>query len=125
MGQLVDLMNRYFAENNLNGKAFHFSIFELEKVKALVKKQKKPRIMFLLKVIDSLEVMKRDYSKEIIKEIIGFSDRFVLSFATRSLGKGKKFSVNRGWILNFIKENYLVLNDFELGGERYLIFSKK
>ena len=81
--------------------------------------------MFLLKVIDSLEVMKRDYSKEIIKEIIGFSDRFVLSFATRSLGKGKKFSVNRGWILNFIKENYLVLNDFELGGERYLIFSKK
>ncbi len=124
VGQLVDLMNNYFKENKINGKAFHFSLFEAEKVAELIKKQKKPRIVFLMKVIDSLESMKRDYSKELIDEIAPFSERVVLSFATRSLGKGKKFSVNRNWILTFIEDNFKVLDKFELGGEKYIVFEK-
>jgi len=66
----------------------------------------------------------RDYSKELIDEIAPFSERVVLSFATRSLGKGKKFSVNRNWILTFIEDNFKVLDKFELGGEKYIVFEK-
>jgi len=122
VGQLVGLMNLVFEKNKIKGKAFHFSLFDLEKIKELIKKQPKPRIVFLMKVIDSLESLKRDYSKELIKEIAPLTDKIVLSFATMSLGKRRKFDVNRNWILRFIRENYEILDDFEIGGERYIIF---
>jgi len=39
--------------------------------------------------------------------------------------KRKRFLVNRNWILDFIKENFEILDDFEIGGERYLCFKKR
>lgn len=124
IGQLVELMNFYFKKKKINGKAIHLSLFELEKVKEIISKEKKPRVVFLFKVIDSLEMLRRDYSKELISEIVPISDRTVVSFATKSLGSREKFKVKRNWIVNFIKKNFNVLNDFEFGGERYLVFSK-
>ncbi len=125
VGQFIDIMNFYFKKNKISGKAFHISLFELEKTKQLIKKAKKPKIVLLFKVIDSLEVMKRDYSKELLNEIVGLADKVVLSFATRSLGKRQKFGARRSWILNFIKDNFDVLDEFEFGGEKYLCFKKK
>lgn len=124
IGQLVELNNLYFKEKNFNGKVYHFSLFDEEKVSDLIKNQKSPKIVFLLKVIDSLEVVKRDYSKELLLKIVPISERVVLSFPTKSLGNRKKFKVQRGWILKFIEENFNLENDFEFGGERYLVFSK-
>ena len=126
MGQFVDLMNDFFKEHNIKNKAraYQLSLFNLEEIKQLINKQKKPRIVILFKVIDSLELMQRDYSKKLINEVAPLSDKITLSFATKSLGNRKKFSAQRNWILKFIKENYNILNDFELGGERYIIFKK-
>lgn len=125
VGQLVDLTNRYFKNKKIKGKAFHFSLFELEKVKRIIQKSGKPRIIFLFKTIDSLEVIKRNYSKKLLKEVSPYVDLIVLSFATRSLGKRKRFRAQRKWILDFIKENFEILDDFETRGERYVCFSKK
>ena len=122
VGQLVDLTNKYFKENKINGRSIHLSLFELEKVKEIIKKQKKPKIVFLFKVIDSLEVLERNYSKKLISEIVSLTDEIVISFATRSMVKRKRFKVKRNWIVNFIKENFKILNDFEIGDERYIIF---
>ncbi len=124
VGQLVNLMNYFFENEKIKGKAFHLSLFDLKEIKNLIKKQKKPRIVFLFKVIDSVEMLKRNYSKKLILEIGNLSDRIVLSFATKSIIKKKKFKVNRNWILNFIKDNFKITNDFLKEGERYLIFSK-
>jgi len=124
VGQLVDLTNFYFKKDKINGKVLHLSLFEKEKVKSLIRKQKKPRIVFLFKVIDSLEMIEKDYSKELISEIVSLVDFVVLSFAVKSLGKRKRFFAKRDWIMNFIKDNFNVLDDFELGGERYIIFKK-
>jgi hypothetical protein len=138
VGQLVELMNFYFkgnklrprsvqfdsSKNQINGTAIHLSLFEKEKVKEIIKKQKKPRIVFLFKVIDALESLKPNYSKELISEIVPLADKVVVSFATRSLGSREKFKVKRNWIVDFIKENFNVLDDFEIGGERYIIFNK-
>lgn len=125
IGQLVTLTNIYFKKNNLNGNVSHFSLFEPDMVLNLIKSQKSPRIAFLFKVIDSLEVMERNYSKELIKNITPFLDKVVLSFATRSLGSRKKFGVQRNWILKFINENFQIIDDFEMGGERYIVFKDK
>ena len=125
MGQLVDLMNFYFKENKIFGIAYHRSLFELEKIKKIIEKTKKPRIIFLFKVLDSLEMLERDYSKKLLKELAPLADKVVISFATKSMIKQKKFKVERHWILNFIKENFKVLDDFEIGGERYICFEEE
>ena len=124
IGQLVDSMNKYFKKEKLNAKAIHESLFELEKIKRLVKKEKKSKVVFLFKTIDSLERIERNYSKKLILELAPFVDRFVVSFATKSLVKRGNIWVKRIWISNFIKDNFNLLDDFEIGGERYFVFEK-
>lgn len=125
VGQLVDLMNGFFKKNKTkNFKAVHLSLFELEAIKEILKKLDKPRVVLLFKVIDSLEDLERNYSKKLlleISEILTGEDRIVLSFATKSLGKRQRFHAKRNWILKFIEENFNVKDDFEIGGERYLV----
>lgn len=122
VGQLTELMNFYFKSNKINANAIHLSLFELDKIKKLIKEQKGEKVIFLFKVIDALEMIKRDYSKELISEITPLADRVVLSFATKSLGNREKFNAKRSWIVDFIKENFIVLDDFEIAGERYIVF---
>ncbi len=124
VGQLVELMNYYFKKNKLNGKSVHLSLFEKEKILKIISGEKRPRIVLLFKIIDALEALKKDYSKELISGLVPLADRIVVSFATKSLGSREKFKARRNWIVDFIKENFNVLNDFELSGERYIIFSK-
>ena len=54
------MMNHYFQKNNLKGKAVHLSLFEIGEVKKIIKKTRKPRIIFLFKTSDSLEMLKRE-----------------------------------------------------------------
>ena len=136
MGQLVDLMNKYFEDEKLNARAIHASLFDLNGLKKLIEKEKGHRsvypklrntgakIVFLFKVLDSLEMMQRDYSKELLKGVVPLVDKVVVSFAVRSLRKREKFKANRKWLREFIKENFKIKDDFELGGERYIVFSK-
>jgi hypothetical protein len=124
VGQLVELMNFYFKKNKLNAKALHLSLFEKEKVKRVIKNEKEPRIVLLFKVVDALETLKKNYSKELITKIVPVADRVVVSFATKSLGKRERFSAKRNWIIGFIKEKFNISDDFEFDGERYIVFSK-
>ena len=122
MGQLVGLINHYFKNEKISGKAFHVSLFELEKIRKIILEQKKPRIVFLFKVVDSLEMLENNYSKKLLLEIAGLCDFAVLSFATRSMIKRTKFSARRNWIFNFIGENFEIIDGFEYGSERYVVF---
>src|SRR3989344_2472292 len=68
-----------------------------------------------------------DYFKELINEIISvvsINDKIVVSFATKSFEKRRSFHAQRNWLVNFIKERFMIIDDFELGGERYLVFGK-
>jgi hypothetical protein len=125
VGQLVDLANSYFKREKLNAVSIHISLFEFGRIKKEISKMKKSRVVFLFKVIDSLEMLKRDYSKELLKGIVQMAERVVVSFATRSMIAKKRFFVKRDWIINFIRGNFNVLDDFEIGGERYLVFCKR
>jgi hypothetical protein len=123
IGQLVDLMNYYFKNHNLKAKAIHESLFEIDKIKKYISQAKGDKIIFLFKIIDSLEMIEGDYSKKLLLSLTPLVDRVVLSFATRSLMKKEKFKVNRSWIINFIKENFVILDEFDFGGEKYIVFS--
>ena len=122
MGQLVDLMNDYFKKNNLNGSAIHLSLLELEKIKQIIKKTEKPRVVFLFKTIDSLELLERHSSKRLLLEVAPLVDKIVVSFATRSLIRKEKFKWDRKWLINFIKYNFNLIDDFKIGSERYIVF---
>ena len=125
VGQLIDLMNFYFRKSKLQGLAVHGSLFDLKRVVALLRAQNKPRVVFMFKVIDSLEMLQRDYSKELLLELSKFSERIVLSFATESMIQRKRFRAERRWIINFIKAEFNVLDEFELGSEKFVVFCRK
>ena len=125
VNQLNELVNFYFKKNKIAGEAIHLSLLDKENVLKLIKGMEKPKIVFMFKVIDALEDLKRDYSKELILDIIPLVDKMVVSFATKSLGNRQSFGARRSWILNFIKDNFEMLDEFEIGGERYVVFKKK
>ena len=126
IGQLVNLMNNYFhTQKNVNAKTIHLSLFQLEKIKNLIKKEGRKKIVFLFKVLDSLEMLKKNYSKELLLEISPLVERVVVSFATESFNKRTRFKVKRYWLINFIQENFKITDDFEIGGERYIVFENK
>lgn len=124
IGQIVSIINEYFKKNKIKGKMFHLSLFNLDEIKEIVKEIKKPKIIFLFKVIDSLEKFERNYTKILLKEIVPLADRVVISVATESWVRRKKFYANRKWLTEFIKENWQFIDDFEIGGERYLVFER-
>lgn len=125
MGQLDKLMNSYFKKNNIKGKALHMSLFDLQAVKNLISETDKPRVIFLLKVLDSLEMLEKNYSKKLLKEIAPLCDRFVVSFATESMHKREKFRAKRRWLTDFVEKNFKILDDFIERGEKFLVFEKK
>ncbi|MFH1801746.1 MAG: hypothetical protein ABH804_02865 [archaeon] len=126
IGQLVDLMNYYFKTRGIeSAHALHMSLFELEKLKKYLRQTKEKKILFLFKILDSLEMLEKDYSKKLLLEIAPLADKIVLSFATRSLIRKSRFRVSRNWIICFIRENFKITDEFELSGEKYILFENK
>lgn len=126
VGQMVDLMNEFFKKEKITkASAIKETLFNYEKVSDLIKKEKGKKIIFLFKALDSLEMIERNSSKKLLEKIVPVSDKVVVSFATRSLISKKPFKVKRFWFENFLKEkNWKIIDDFELGNERYIVFSK-
>ena len=126
VGQLVQLTNAYFKKEKIkNAVTVHESLFNLDEISKLVKKTTGVKIVFLFKVVDCLEMLEKNYSKKLLLSLVPLADKVVVSFATRSLIKKTKFKVKRYWFENFLEENFEVLEDFELGTERYVVFKGK
>jgi len=123
VGQLVSLMNDYFKCERISARAIHGSLFELEKIKKIVEETKKPRIVFLFKVLDALESLEWNYSKKLLLELKD-CERIVVSFATKSMIKRENFKVKRYWFENFARENFNV-REFLIGNEKYFILERK
>ena len=85
VGQLVKSMNYYFKTRGLQGMALQESLFELEKIKKYIKQVQGEKIIFLFKTLDSLEMLEKNYSKKLLKEVVPLVERVVVSFAMRSL----------------------------------------
>ncbi|OYT36766.1 hypothetical protein B6U91_00445 [Candidatus Pacearchaeota archaeon ex4484_71] len=125
VGQLVNLGNKYFEERKIDGKMVHMSLFDLENLSGLFKGFRGDKTLFLFKVLDSLEMIKRDFSKEILLKLAPLVDRVIISFATESLLKRTKFRASRKWLHDFLAQEFEILDEFDLGGERYIVFKNR
>jgi hypothetical protein len=120
-GQLVDQMNDYFKENGFDGKAVCLDLFDVDEILKILKKKERPRVVFMFQIVDALENLKRDFSKEFISKIFEECEVMVITLPTESLGGRKKFDVSRRWLTDFLKENYVIGKDFVRKGERVLV----
>ncbi len=123
-GQLVEYMNRYFRKENFSARAVAGDLFDVGSVLRILKRAKKNRVVFLFQVVDALENLERDFSKKFILEISKECEKIILSLPTESLGGRKKFAVRRKWLLDFLREDFVIEKDFVRGGERIICFRK-
>lgn len=124
IGQLVKLTNSYFKKEKIKGKIVHSSLFDLKNLNSIIEKTVRPRAIFLFKVTDSLEMLEKDFSKKLITKISPLAERIIVSFATESMVKRTRFKVKRSWFTYFLEKNFSILDDFEIGKERYIVFKK-
>lgn len=124
VGQLIEVQKKFF-EGKKTFHFFHESLFNFNEIKRIVEKDKGKKVLFLFKALDSLEMLKKDYSKILLKEIVPLVDLVVVSFATKSLVSKRKFFAERKWLKEFIEKEFKMIEIFEEGNEEYILFSKK
>lgn len=110
-----DLLNGYFNKFGIYGKVVCGDLLS-------VKKFPKVDVVFLFKTLDSLEILSKNSSLELLNKLN--CKWIVVSFATKSLGGRKKIS-KRVWfekLLKKLKYRYEVL-DFD--NERFYVVRKK
>jgi len=125
VGQLVDNMNKYFVVEGFNAVAIQKDLFYVDCMKELLSKQEKPRVVFLFQVIDALESFEKDFSKKFLSSVAEECEKIVLSFPVQSLSGKTVFKVKRQWLLDFLDENFEILDRFTTGGEQFLILKNK
>ncbi len=123
-GQLVSQINDYFEKEGLKGSAVCEDLSDIEGVLKILKEQKKPRVVFMFQIIDALENLEKDFSKDFILEVSKGCEKIVLTLPLVSLGGRKKFEVSRKWLADFLEKNFLIEKDFEMFGERVICFRK-
>ncbi|MCR4285150.1 MAG: hypothetical protein NUV97_03860 [archaeon] len=126
VGQLVSNMNNYFKDRGLEmAHAIKEDLFNVEKILKLLSQLEKPRATFMFQVVDALENMEKNFSKKFISEIFKECEFLVLTLPTESLGGRKQFLVQRKWIVEYLEDNFKILKDFQMNGERVLCVRKK
>ncbi len=125
VGQLVKLGNDYFKERGLDNKIVWMDLFDVGGVVGLLKEAKRPRVVFMLQVVDAMEGLERDFSKRFILEVAKECDWIVLSFSMESLGGRKKFVAQRKWMMDFLVKNFLTKKTLVSRGEKIIILKNK
>ena len=123
-GQLVGQMNEFFSEEKFNARAIGGDLFDLDLVRGVLERARRKRVVFMFQVVDALENVKRDFSKELILEVMKNCEWLVISLPLVSLSGRKRFDVDRKWLVGWLREHFEIRNDFEMFGERILIIGK-
>ncbi len=128
-GQITKSTNNFFKSKNFtSAKLICEDIFDLENIKKIANSTKSPKIIFIFQVIDALESAERNFSKKLlleIKENVGSHDFIIISNSLKSISGRKEFYSNRDWLKNFLRENFLVIETFNLFDEEFLVVKKK
>ncbi len=124
-GQIVRQTNDYFLSENLNGRTICKDLFEAKFILKKLQMMKKPRVVFMFQLIDALENLRKNFSKEFILKISSECEFIVLTFPLESISGRKKFLIERKWLVNFLFNEFNVLKDFKMFGEQIFVFRKK
>ena len=117
----IKFLNDYFKLNNINAKAKVYDITNLEILKD--KDFKECDLIFLFKVLDSFEFIKRNISKKLLNEIN--AKHIVVSFPMKSLVSKKTFDFSkRNWFKNYINKMNWNYEVFEIKNEIFYLIKK-
>jgi len=114
----VNDVNEYFNENNLKGKAFIFDLLS-----GNFSKLPKVDVVFLFRVLESLEYYTRDYSKEVIEKLN--AEYVVVSFDKEGLSRKRNLrKKGRSWFRRILKEMGYHYNVIDFGNEIFFVIHK-
>ena len=103
----VKEINEFLKKNNVKGKAFVFSLVDDN-----LSKLPQVDLCLILRVLESLESIKRNFSKELLSKI--GANVIIASFAKKALGKKIKIRKSgRAWFRRILKRlcyNYEILD---------------
>jgi len=121
-GQLVEAMNKYFENQEFVGaKVIWGDIFEFEEILDVVSGAKEPRVVMMLQVIDAMEAIKKDSSKEFLlglRDVLNKGDTVVISMPMKSISGRKRFEASRKWLRDFLDMEFELVDEFIVGDER-------
>lgn len=128
-GQIVDNTNDYFKSQKISkARVECLDLFEIKAICDLINISSEPRAILMLQVVDALESLERNFSKELLfkmQEEMTQEDLIVISMPLNSISGKKKFEARRSWISTFLEENFVIKDDFNLGNERIFLVRKK
>ena len=126
--QLVDKLNEYFSQSGFEkASAKCIDLFDLSSVVDIIMRSKEPKIIFMFQVLDALESIEGDFSKKLlfgVREEMGKNDRIVLSFSMKSISGRTRFKSNKEWVVQFLRDNFTIVDEFYMFDERFLIVKK-
>jgi len=114
----VDNANYYFKENKIKGNAFIFDLLSGD-----FKKLPKVDVVFLFRVLESLEYFKRNYSKEVIENLN--AEYVVVSFDKEGLSRKRNLKrKGRSWFRRILRELDYHYDIFDYGNEIFFVIHK-
>ena len=117
----MEFLNQFFNKYKIKGNAKSYDLTKLEIIKD--KNFQDCDMVFLFKALDSLEFIKKNCTKELIKQIP--AKNIVVSFPTKSLVSKKEFKIEkRNWFVKFIEENNFKYEKFEIENELFFLITK-
>ena len=114
---IVKEINKYFKYNNIKGKAFLFSLVDNN-----LDKLPKVDLCLALKLLESLETIKKGISKKILEEIK--ANYILVSFSKKSLAGKKIRKAGRSWFRKLLKELSYSYEIFDHGNEIFFLIKK-
>jgi len=111
-------VNKFFKINKIHGKTFTFDL-----VDDSYKKLPKVNVVFLFKVLESLEVVKRDISEKMIKELN--ADWIIASFSKKQISGVKIRKSGRSWLRRILRKLNLYYTIFDIGDEIFFVIKRK
>ena len=128
-GQIVENTNEYFKKQKISkARVECLDLFDKKAVFDLINLMEEPKAILMLQVVDALESLERNFSKEFLikmQENLTSEDLIVISMPLNSISGRKKFEARRSWISTFLEENFVIKDDFNLGNERIFLIRKK
>lgn len=117
------IVNEFLNDNSLQGSYEVKDLTKKENYDHIIELSKDYDIVLMLKLLDSLETLKKDISYSLLKDLK--SKYLVVSFPLKSISGKEDFTTKRTWFKQAIKEsNYTIKEIKEFGPEKYYLLKR-
>lgn len=124
--QIVDNMNLFFEINKYSAKCVWCDLMNLEDIKNKLS-EKGNKIFFCFQIVDALDKLEKNFSSKfllMLKDCMSKKDFLILSFPVESLTGKQIFKDKRTKLIDFLEDNFDVVESKVFFGEKFLICRK-